>query len=44
MVGTDTFFRNKIKLESSKRNETQMTIKLAVRVFKQVYNKTIMKS
>jgi hypothetical protein len=31
-------------LESSKRHETQMTNKFAVRVFKQVSDETIMRS
>ncbi len=37
-------FQKQNKLESSKRNETQMTNKLAVRVFKQVSDETIMRS
>ncbi len=37
-------FQKQNKLESSKRNETQMTNKLAVRVFKQVSDEMIMRS
>ncbi len=37
-------FQKQNQLESSKRHETQMTIKLAVRVFKQVSDEMIMRS
>ena len=37
-------FQKQNQLESSKRHETQMTNKLAVRVFKQVSDETIMRS